>query len=132
LFLGVKMPDTNGNTEQIRIVAQAVADSTADTTIKKFVEMHPDFGEIKKAQIPESLKLWGTIGAALLVLGIGGTATWVVTSIGDMKDTLARMDERQILLGPIQEKRFADLETNKLSVENRLSTLERGKNVQAN
>lgn len=81
------MPDMSGNAEQTRIVAEQVA----DTAIRRFVSEHP---EVRKTEIPSPLKWAAGMVASLMMLGIGGTATWLVSTVNNMQVTLAEVAVR--------------------------------------
>lgn len=91
------------NTEQTRVVAEAVARAA----IKEFVREHPEF---KKAEIPAPLKWAAGIIAALLTAGVAGMFFWLVTTVNDVQLTLARMDERQQSGEAGYERRISRLE----------------------
>ena len=98
-------PDSLGDQAQIHRVVRQVAMA---------------YREIEgpaKADIPAPLKWAGGIVAALITMGFGAMAVWLVTTVSAMQVTLARMDERQQLQANGQETRFTD-------IERRLSMLE--------
>lgn len=107
------VPD--GNAAQVRIVAEQVADLAADQAVSRFIAMSS-----AKSEIPAPLKWAGGIAAAVFTAGVVGMAAWLVSSVGDMQVTLARMDERQMNQGSAQETRF-------VALENRVSKLEAAK-----
>lgn len=96
------MTDT-GNAAQVRMVAEQVAEAV----ILKFAAEHP---ELRKTEIPPPLKWAGAITAALFTTGVAGTAFWIVSSVSEMQVTLARMDERQVLLTTSQDKNYNEIE----------------------
>ncbi|RYD68373.1 MAG: hypothetical protein EOP58_00710 [Sphingomonadales bacterium] len=98
-----------GNAAQVRMVAEQVAEAT----IKRFTQEHllPPV----KAEMPATLKLWGSIGAAVLTLVVTSGVIWGVSTLNALQITVARMDERQQ-----QDTTGARLE----KIEERLSTLE--------
>jgi len=85
------MPDSQGNTEQIRVMAEQIA----DTAIVRFVSQHP---EVRRgtvvAEIPAPLKWAAIIASAVLTVSASAGLIWMVTSVSAMSVTLARMDER--------------------------------------
>lgn len=104
---------SDGNAEQVRLVAEQVA----DTAISRFSALHPEIGRAKADLIPAPLKWAAGIIAALFTTGIAGVAFWLVSSVSSMQVTLARMDERQLLQTSNQDAWKAD-------VERRLARLE--------
>lgn len=87
----------DGNTEQTRIIAETVADAT----ITRFVSQHP-----VTAEIPAPLKWLGAAAMAVVMLLFVGVSGWLVTSVDSMQDTLARMDERQMMSAENLSARF--------------------------
>ena len=83
------MPDSSGNTEQIRIVAEQVADAA----IIRFASRHPEMVK-QPAEIPPPLKWAGIVLASILSIAASGGFIWLVTTVYVMQVTLARMDER--------------------------------------
>jgi hypothetical protein len=104
------MADSSGNAEQTRVVAEQVA----DTAISRFVARHP---EVTQAEIPAPLKWASGIIAALLVIAVAGTATWLVSTVSEMMVTLARVDER---MGNQETSRAAEID----EVKRRLTIVE--------
>ena len=102
------MPDSLGDQAQIRVFADQIAKSAATVAVAQFIADNP--GYQTKAEVPAPLKWAAVIVSALLTLGIGGTATWLVTTVNEMQVTLARMDERQQSSADTQDGRFDDLE----------------------
>ena len=102
------MPDSLGSAAQVRAIAEQVSESAAEIAVKKFAAMHPELQPTIKADIPPPLKWASGIIATLFVLGIGGTATWLVTTVNTMQVTLARMDERMAGQGSAQISRDDD------------------------
>lgn len=83
------MPDS-GNVEQVRLVAEQVADAA----ILRFASRHPEMVK-QPVEAPPMVKwLVGAIAAfgSAALIGLG---FWLVTSVSSMRETLARMDERQ-------------------------------------
>lgn len=93
---------TSGDTAQSRIMMENVADAAASAAIMRFQSAKPE--------IPAPLKWAAGIIAALFVAGIGGTATWLITTVNEMQVTLARMDERLENQGPALDSRFGEIE----------------------
>lgn len=82
------MPD--GNSEQVR----AIADVVAKATIAEFNRQHPDTP--KEAPVPPLIKwLVGAIAAfgSAALIGLG---FWLVTSVSNMRETLAVINERMM------------------------------------
>lgn len=97
------MPD--GNTVQIRAVAEQVGSAAAEEAVRRYIAMNPP-----KAEVPPPLKWAGAIVAGLFGVAVSGVAIWVVGSISTIQVTLARMDERMTVAAPVQENRFANVE----------------------
>jgi hypothetical protein len=95
------MPD--GNAMQTRVIA----DQVAEATILKLRSDHP---ELLKPEIPAPLKWAGGIVAALFVMGIGATATWLVSTTNETQLTVGRIDERIKYMVENQDRRFTALE----------------------
>lgn len=103
------MPD--GNSEQIRHVAEAVAKAT----IAEYGRLHPDAP--KEAPVPPLVKwLVGAIAAfgSAALIGLG---FWLVTSVSNMRETLAVINERmmgqdtaQVARDEEQDRRIRGLE----------------------
>lgn len=104
-----------GNAEQIRIVAEQVA----DTAITRFVSQHP---EVRRgtvvAEIPAPLKWAAIVASAVLSVSASAGLIWMVTSVSEMSVTLARMDERMGGYIAAQENRMAELERRTSQLEN--------------
>lgn len=85
------MPESQGNTEQLRVMAEQIA----DTAIVRFVSQHP---EVRRgtvvAEIPAPLKWAAIIASGVLATAASAGLIWMVTSVSEMSVTLARMDER--------------------------------------
>ena len=107
------MPERSTGNE---VQARAIADQVAEAAIAKFAQQNPP-----RAEIPGVLKLWGTIGAAVMTLAVTGGTAWGVSTLNQLQITVARMDERQqrditpARLDKIEE-RLARLEQQKLEV----------------
>lgn len=88
------MPDTQqgaGNAAQARMIAEQVGDAV----IMKWMQQNPP--PPPKAEIPQIMKVAGAIVTALMTAAIIGVCFWIITTLSDMKDTVARMDERLAL-----------------------------------
>tara|TARA_R110002012_G_scaffold16958_15_gene64512 strand:- start:900 stop:1247 length:348 start_codon:yes stop_codon:yes gene_type:complete len=102
------------NSEQIRIVAEQVA----DTAITRFVSQHPEVRRSSVvAEIPPPLKWAAIIASAVLTVSASAGLIWMVTSVSDMSVTLARMDERMGGYISAQEARMAEQERRITSLE---------------
>jgi len=99
----------DGNGEQIRIVAEQVADAA----ITRFAAEHP---ELRKAEIPPPLKWAGMVVASLFTAGTATLAFWLISTVNEMQVTLARMDER-MASGTVKDARFDDLERRVANLE---------------
>lgn len=112
------MPVPDGNTSQIRAVAEQVAEAAADATLARFLATHPDLVEPgPKHEVSAMVK--GIVGVvtAVITFAICGTGAWLIASVNDMRVTLARVDERQQNQLETQKNQYAD-------VERRVSKLE--------
>ncbi|GGO95060.1 hypothetical protein [Stakelama pacifica] len=88
------MPDTSqsaGNAAQVRMIAEQLG----DVFLEKMMRHSPP--PPSKAEIPPILKVAGGIVTALMTAAIIGVCFWIITTLSDMKDTVARMDERLAL-----------------------------------
>lgn len=108
------MSEASGNAAQTRIIA----DQVAEATITQFFRQHPELSPNKPVEVPPPLKWAAAIIAALLVAGIGGSFTWLVTTVNEMQVTLARMDERMAGQTTSSDNRLGE-------VERRVARLER-------
>jgi hypothetical protein len=61
-----------------------------------------------KVEMPALMKWAGGIITAILTAGIIALFFWLVSSVNDMQQTLARMDERQKAQGEGLDSRFTD------------------------
>lgn len=97
------MPDS-ANAAQISLIAEQVAKAA----IIQIRNDHPELTTPKEAPIHPLVKwLVGAIaglGSAALI----GLGFWLVTSVSQMRETLARLDERMIT-GSIKDGRYDDL-----------------------
>ena len=111
--------------EQVKIMAQQAASIALG-------EVAPQIGQLERAiarlngavpedgekTIPGVLKWLAGIAACVLGFIITASLAWVATSMGEMKETIARMDERLKAQTTAQDGRFADY-------DRRISQLER-------
>ena len=103
------MPDSIGDTAQLRMIADQIGESAAEIAISKFVAQHPELRQgAVTAEIPSPLKWAGAIIAALFTAGTATLAFWLVSSVSEMQVTLARMDER-MASGMVRDARVDDL-----------------------
>lgn len=103
------MPGDLGNMEQVRLVAEQVAEAA----FYKFEREHPVKTE---ATIPAPLKWAAAIVAGLFTAGTATLVFWLVSSVSEMQVTLARMDER-IASGMVKDARFEDLDRRVTKLE---------------
>lgn len=98
------LPTGDGNAAQTRLIAEQVARAVV-------VEVNAERGPPRRelAEIPPTLKWAGAIAAVLMTVGVGGMASWLVTSVSEMQVTLARMDERMASQNNSQDGRYTDL-----------------------
>lgn len=96
----------SGNTSQVRVIA----DQVADAAITRFAAEHP---EIRKDSGFSNFQK-GVVGIAttLLVAAI----LWLVSTVNQMQLTLARLDER-IAGGSVRDSRVDDLDRRVSALE---------------
>lgn len=82
------MPDA-ANTEQVRIMADAVAKAA----VLEFARQHP---ELNKQPLPALFKWIAGITAVVLSSMLIGYFTWLTTGVTNMRDTLTRMEAREM------------------------------------
>lgn len=99
---------TNGNAEQVRVIAETVA----DTAITRFVAQNPP-----RADMPPPLKWAGGIAAVVLGGIFLAGCVWLFSSVSAVQVTLARMDERLEANAASQEARLAELERRVTAIE---------------
>lgn len=104
------MTDSLGNAAQTRIIAEQVADAV----LVRYASQHPD---LQEAKIPSPLKWAGMMAAAAITAGGAALAIWLVSSVGEMQVTLARMDERMVS-GSLKDHRFDELDRRVVKLEN--------------
>jgi len=80
-----------GDGAQTRAIGEQIGEAIAEKVLARFVAQHP---EVKALDIPAPLKWAGGIVAALFVMGIGATATWLVSTTNNTQMTVGRIDER--------------------------------------
>lgn len=120
------MPDGLGNSEQVRAIADQVGLAAASAAIREFVSQHPHFAPPPpKPEIPAPIKWAAIIISGLLTVGVSGACFWVVTTLDQLQDTVARIDERQ--LQDTTGKRLDAVELVNAEQTERLAALEQGK-----
>lgn len=95
-----------------------IADVVAEAAIAKFVTEHPEF---RRAEVPAPLKWVAVIISGLFTVGIATGLFWMVSSISEMRETLARMDERMIS-GAVKDSRVDYIERRVTALELKEST----------
>lgn len=107
------MPDS-GNSAQTRIIAEQVAEAT----ITQFVSAHPELRQAAVvSEIPPVLKWAAGAISALGLAAVIGLGVWLVSSVSTMRETLARMDERQLAATQSQGDWRADMERRVSKIE---------------
>lgn len=100
------MSDLDGNTSQTRAVAEQVGKVAAKLAVEEFIEAHPEF---KKPELPAPIKTAAAIISALLVMAVGGTLVWAMTTLNETQVTVARIDERMRADTASQADRFEEI-----------------------
>jgi hypothetical protein len=95
---------------QIRLLGGQIADEA----LVRFAAHHP---AVNKVEAPPLVKWVVGAIAALGMASIIGGGTWLVSSVGDMKVTLARMDERQQAQDAAGGSRMSELERRVVTLE---------------
>lgn len=89
------MPDSIGDSAQIRMIAEQVGESAAEIAISKFAATHP---EVRRgtvvAEIPAPLRWAAIIASAVITVSASGGLIWLVSTVSEISVTMARMDER--------------------------------------
>ena len=102
---------------QVKVFAEQVAS-------KVLGEYQPQIAQLERAvarlsgAVPEPdeemkspvLKWIAGIAAGVIAFLITGALAWVASSVTEMKETLARMDERQKAQGEVLDSRFTDFD----------------------
>lgn len=101
------------NLAQIRQMAQQAADLALAEYADRFSRIERAFQGLQqsdqpKAEMPSLMKWAGGIITAILTAGIISLFFWLVSSVNDMQQTLARMDERQKAQVEGLDSRFDD------------------------
>lgn len=92
------MPDGN------EIQKAAAIAGVADAAIARFAAQAQPTG------IPQWIKIAGGIFATIFSGAILGLGVWLFGSVSEMKETLARVDERVLAQTAMQETRFNDFD----------------------
>lgn len=98
-----------GNIEQVRAISEQVGDA--------FYNRFKREREQAEASAPGVLKWLGGIAATVFAAFVVAAGIWLVGSVGDMKVTLARMDERLGGDRAAQEARFSEVERRVVKLE---------------
>ena len=93
-----------GNDAQVRLITEQVAEAV----ITRYHAMHPELSKQPEPVLPPPLKWAASIIAALFTAATIGMAFWMVTTLSALQETVTRIDERQKLSDPAQEKRDED------------------------
>lgn len=112
-----------GNEVQARVIAEQVADAAAERAFMRMQTLIQP--PAPKAEIPAPLKWAGGIAAAVMTLTATGGLAWGVSSLSDLRVTVARIDERQ--QQDTTGTRVTKLETKVEKVEERVGRIEAGK-----
>jgi hypothetical protein len=91
------MPEGEGNAAQVRAIATQLLDAYGAVPVK--------------TELPPALKLAGGIIAAIMTMGSLALAVWLISTVNQMQVTLARMDERQILVGQSIDARLINMDS---------------------
>lgn len=106
------MPDSIGDSAQIRMIADAVAEAA----IIKVIADHPELNR-KEQEIPAPLKWAGGVAAAVFTAAAVGMAMWMVSTLSDLQQTVTRIDERQKLTAETGDSRFREIERRVMQLE---------------
>lgn len=98
------MPDS-ANAAQVSLIAEQVAKAA----IIQIRNEHPELTAPKEAALHPIVKWVVGAAAALGTIAITGMGIWIVSSVSQMRETLARLDERMIT-GSIKDGRYDELE----------------------
>lgn len=104
------MNDSLGDAAQTRRIAEQVVEAV----IVKYAATHP---EVQDARLPPPIKWLGMMAAAAITAGGAALAIWLVSWVGEMQVTLARMDERMVS-GTLKDHRFEELDRHVIKLEN--------------
>lgn len=87
------------------MITRQLVEQVADATLMKFAQQHPEMfsGESKAT----ALTKWVSGVAAALVIGF---LLWMASTLSDLQQTVTRIDERQKIADPAQNRRFDDIE----------------------
>jgi hypothetical protein len=95
------MTESLGDAAQTRKVAEQVAEAV----MVKVMQERPI-----KAEIPAPLKWASAIVAALFVMGVGATASWLVQTTNQTQLTVGRIEEGLKYMVDSQDRRFNEHE----------------------
>ena len=102
------MTDGNaGNTEQVRLIAEQIA----DVAISRFARSHSESfpPAPRPVEIPAPLKWAAGIAAAVFTIAASSGLLWLVTTVNTMQLTLARMDQRMIAQEETRDSKYVDV-----------------------
>ena len=103
--------------EQVKIMAQQAAAFALGEVAPQIAQLERSVARLNGA-VPEPdnemkspvLKWIAGIAASATAFIITGALAWVASSVTEMKETLARMDERQKASGEMQESRLGEFD----------------------
>lgn len=101
------MPDRGLGNE---VQARRLAEDVAVVAIEKFAQMHPASSDAPKPEIPAIIKIAGGVISAVITAGFIGVCFWIVTTLGDLQQTVTRIDERQKLVAENGDARLAEID----------------------
>jgi hypothetical protein len=103
--------------EQTKLLAQQAASIALGEVSPQIAQLERAVARLNGA-VPEPdeemkspvLKWIAGIAAGVIAFLITGALAWVASSVTEMKETLARMDERQKAQGEVLDSRFTDFD----------------------
>lgn len=103
-----------GNEVQSRQVLEQVAEAV----LLKWTQEHPQPApDPRQPDIPAPLKWAAGIVAGIMSAGALAMCVWVVTTLGDLQQTVTRIDERQQLTGSGTALRLDKIEERLMRLE---------------
>lgn len=93
---------------------RAILEQVAKAVVAEYENEHP---QQKEATLPATLKWLGLVAGAIISMGAGAMAIWLVGSVSSMQVTLARMDERLLLQAKGQDSKFDELDRRLTVIE---------------
>lgn len=87
---------------------RAIIEQAARAAVQEFKLDNPELFQQAEEHTPWK-NIW-TIVCGVLTIGICSTGAWVASSIGEMKETIGRMDERLKGQENLQNQRMASIE----------------------